>query len=80
MQLTIELAPTDPNYLKWRGLIRETVSASRNPATYLTVAETLGRTHKFKVQVTGGERGYPTQVILDFEQERDYTMFVLKCL
>lgn len=80
MLLTIELAPTDPNYIKWRGLIRKTVGASRNPATYLTVAETLGRTHKFKVQITDHKHGLPTQVILDFEQERDYTMFVLKCL
>jgi hypothetical protein len=79
MQLTIELAPTDPNYIKWRGLIRKTVGASRNPATYLTVAETLGRTHKFKVRIDH-KHSFPTQVILDFEQERDYTMFVLKCL
>ena len=80
MLLTIELAPTDPNYLKWRGLIRETISAGHNASSYLKVAEALGRMHKFKVQIADHKHGYPTQVLLDFEHERDYTMFIMRCL
>ena len=80
MLLTIELAPTDPNYIKWRGLIREVVGANYTLATYLEVAEVLGDTHKFKVRVTDYKHGYPTVVVLDFEHERDYTLFVMRCL
>lgn len=79
MQLTIELAPTDPNYIKWRGLIHETVPQIRDAVTYSTVAEALGHMHKFKVRIDH-KHGFPTAVILDFEQERDYTMFIMRCL
>lgn len=80
MQLIIELAPVDPNYDAWRRLIRHTADTIQGAVTYLQAAEALGREHGFSVEINDYKNGYPTIVTLNFEQDRLYTMFMLRCL
>ena len=80
MQLTIELAPVDPNYDAWRRLIRHTANSWPGGVSYLQAAEALGREHGFSVEINDHKNGYLTIVTLNFEQDRLYTMFMLRCL
>lgn len=78
MQLTIELAPVDPNYAAWRRLMRRAADSIPGAVTYSQVANTLGHEHGFTVEINDHKSGYPTIVTLDFEHDKDFTMFVLR--
>lgn len=81
MLLTIELTPSDPNYARWRDLI---ALGDLDPKTrvnsYLDIARAHGRKHGFTVQDCYFKYGYPASITLEFEQDRDYTWFVMRCL